>query len=259
MASSSDEERPLLSRSESSSGSAKTLFGDDEESSTTATEINRSIEDDVLPETSIIGRTLGWRSAYILVISRVIGSGIFATPGAIVKSVRSVGLSLSLWIVGAIIAACGLAVSLEYGCALPRSGGEKVYLEYTYRKPRFLASTLVAVQAVLLGFTASNCIVFSQYTLFAFDIEASDLVRKSLAVSLLTAITIIHGCFLKLGIRIQNILGWIKVGLVIFMIFAGLFVVIFQPHDSHEGRSHFPKATELWKDSDWSWGVTSRY
>jgi len=79
-----------------------------------------------------------------LVISRVIGSGIFATPGVLVKDVGSVGLSMALWTLGAIIAACGLAISLEYGCMLPRSGGEKVYLEFTYRKPRFLASTLVA-------------------------------------------------------------------------------------------------------------------
>lgn len=72
------------------------------------------------------GKPLSWSSAYILVVSRVIGSGIFATPGSIVKSAGSVGLSLLLWLVGTILAACGLAVSLEYGCMLPRSGGEKV-------------------------------------------------------------------------------------------------------------------------------------
>ncbi|KAF1930316.1 putative methionine permease [Didymella exigua CBS 183.55] len=176
----------------------------------------RSIEDDVLPETSTLGRTISWSSAYILVISRVIGSGIFVTPGIIVKAVGSVGLSLSLWVLGAVIAACGLAVALEYGCMLPRSGGEKVYLEFTYRKPRYLASTLMAV----------NCIVFAQYTLYAFDIEATDFLRKSLAVGLLTAITIVHGCFRKTGIAMQNILGWVKISLVVFMVFSGLWGTI---------------------------------
>lgn len=258
MAIESPEERPLLARTPSTL-SSKTAYGSDEESNGTiaAGEVSRAIEDDVIPETSILGRNISWSSAYILVISRVIGSGIFATPGAILRGVGSVGLSLSLWIAGAIIAACGLAVTLEYGCMLPRSGGEKVYLEFTYRKPRFLASTLVAVQAVLLGFTASNCIVFAQYTLFALDIEGTDFIRKSLAVGLLTAITIIHGCFLKTGIRIQNFLGWIKVALVIFMIFAGLFVVIFKPHSEGAPRSHFPPKEDLFKDSDWSWGVIS--
>ncbi|KAF1950114.1 hypothetical protein CC80DRAFT_427544 [Byssothecium circinans] len=262
MSNDTEDARPLLAHSPSPtlSSLSKTLLETDDEASygTIPPTLSRSIEADVLPETSILGRTISWPSAYILVISRVIGSGIFATPGVIVKSVGSVGLSLTLWVVGAIIAACGLAVSLEYGSMLPRSGGEKVYLEFTYRRPRFLASTLVAVQAVLLGFTASNCIVFAQYTLFAFGVEASDGWRTGLAVGLLTAITIVHGCFRRTGIRVQNFLGWIKVGLVVFMAFAGLFVVVFKPRDAAGNtKSHFPKSGDLWKDTEWSWGVIS--
>ena len=217
----------------------------------------RSIENDVLPEGATYGRNLSWSSAYILVISRVIGSGIFATPGTIVKSVGSVGITLLLWVVGAAIAACGLAVGLEYGCMLPRSGGSKVYLEFTYRHSRFLASTLIAVHAVLLGFTASNCIVFGQYTLFALNIEPSESIQKLVAVGLLTAITIIHGGFLKTGIWVQNILGWVKVGLMIFMGLTGLYVVVFRPQSRYgltPGANVFAWS-ELWKDSIWSWGT----
>lgn len=86
-------------------------------------DIRRSVEDDVLPETAVVGRNLGWSSAFVIIISRIIGSGIFATPGAITSSVGSVGLSLLLWVAGALISWCGLAVNLEYGCMLPRSGG----------------------------------------------------------------------------------------------------------------------------------------
>ena len=41
----------------------------------------------------------------------------------------------------------------------PRSGGEKVYLEAVYKKPKYLATVLFAANAILLGFTASSCIV----------------------------------------------------------------------------------------------------
>jgi Amino acid permease len=85
---------------------------------------SRYVENDVIPETATVGRHLGWGSAYVLIISRVIGSGIFATPGLIFQSVGSIGLSLLLWIVGAIAAWLGLTVALEYGCMLPRSGGQ---------------------------------------------------------------------------------------------------------------------------------------
>ncbi|KAI2634786.1 amino acid transporter [Hypomontagnella submonticulosa] len=216
-----------------------------------------NLEDDVLPEESVLGRNIDWKSAYILAISRVIGSGIFAVPGVILTSVGSVGLSLLLWVVGAIVVACGLAVSLEYGMMLPRSGGDKVYLEFTYPWPRFFASTMVAVQAVLLGFTASNCIIFSQYVHYVFDLEAEDFSKKSLAVLLITVITIIHGVWYKAGIRIQNFLGWIKVGLVVFMVFAALYVVIFRPEqeDAENKRLKLNSWEGLWEGSDWSFGT----
>ncbi|KAK6604552.1 methionine permease [Botrytis cinerea] len=203
---------------------------------------SRQIEDDTIPETSTLGRNLSWSSAYILVISRVIGSGIFATPGPILKTTGSIGLALLLWVAGSILAWLGLQISLEYGCMLPRSGGEKVYLEFTYPKPRFLASTLVAVQAVLLGFTASNCIVFGEYVLFALGIEGTELGQKAIALGLLTWITIIHG-------------------LILFMALTGIFVVIFGvklpgtgapiPTLSREGFSW----DRLWTGSNWHWGT----
>ncbi|RYP71916.1 hypothetical protein DL771_004519 [Monosporascus sp. 5C6A] len=217
------------------------------------------VEDDVLPEQSVLGRNIGWGSAYIIAISRVVGSGIFAVPGGILYSVGSVGLTLLLWVLGAVVVACGLAVSLEYGCMLPRSGGDKVYLEFTYPRPRFLASTMVAVQAVLLGFTASNCIIFSQYVHYAFDVETSDASKKFLALALLTVITIIHGVWYKAGIRIQNFLGWLKVALVVFMLFAALYVVIFMP--TQTAGSTLPRTQSswdtLWEGSDWSFGTLS--
>lgn len=238
-------------------GSKSPLSSTDTESGTIEP-LPRTIEAAVLPETSNLGRHLSWQSAYILVISRVIGSGIFATPGAVARSAGSAGLALTIWAAGAALAACGLAVSLELGSMLPRSGGDKVYLEFMYRRPRFLASTLVAVNAVLLGFTASNCVVFAEYVAFALGIEEpSDVLRKSLAVGLLTAITVVHGCAPRAGVVVQNVLGWIKVALVVFMVFVGLFVVVFQRGRTEIGQGGGGLLTweGLWKDSDWSLGV----
>ncbi|OCT53631.1 Low-affinity methionine permease [Cladophialophora carrionii] len=222
---------------------------------------DRNVENDVLPEESAAGRNIGWGSAYVLVISRVIGSGIFAMPGTIVQNVGSPGLALVLWVVGALVAWAGLAIDMEYGCMLPRSGGVKVYLEYTFRKPRFLTSTLVAVQAVLLGFTASNCIVFSKYTLFAAGVTPGDINTKLLAIGLLTWITVVHSCFYRTGIWIQNLLGWLKVGLIAFMILTGLFVVLLRPIASSSAASSGPANTSsrdsLWTGSDWAWNTMS--
>jgi Amino acid permease len=125
------DQEPLLQRSHSPSFSiasyssiSKSPNDDEEVPFSNNNLLDRSVENDVLPETAVLGRNLGWSSAYILIMSRVIGSGIFATPGAIVQSVGSVGITLLLWIAGALISWLGLAISLEYGCMLPRSGGK---------------------------------------------------------------------------------------------------------------------------------------
>lgn len=219
-----------------------------------------NLEDDVLPEASAIGRTLTWRSAYILTVSRVLGSGIFATPGIILAAVGSPGLALLLWLLGALVAYCGLAVSLEYGCMLPRSGGDKVYLEFTYRRPKYFVSMVVATQAILLGFTASNCIVFARYLLFGLgygDAEA-EAAYKYLAVALLTAITVVHSCFMKAGIAIQDFLGWIKIALIAFMILSGPIVILARtlgwiPDAPTEHSNWLPSSTTVSGEVDWSW------
>lgn len=81
----------------------------------------------------------------------MIGTGIFATPSGILALSGSVGLSLMIWVVGMIIAAAGMAVYLEFGTGIPRNGGEKNYLEFVYRKPRFLATGFYTGYVVLLG------------------------------------------------------------------------------------------------------------
>lgn len=219
----------------------------------------RKLEDDELPETATSGRKIGWTSAYILVLSRVIGSGVFAMPGTIVQNVGSPGLALLLWVIGAGVAWCGLSIDLEYGCMLPRSGGMKVYLEYTYPRPRYLASTMVAVHVVLLGFTASNCIVFAKYVLFAADAQTTDFNVKLLAIGLMTAVTVIHGIAYRTGVFVQNLLGWLKIGLIIFMIVTGLFVVLLRadmrPIKPAALGGHAKAFSELWEGSNWSYSA----
>lgn len=106
-----------------------------------------------------MGRYLGVTSCTLLIVGRIIGTGIFSTPSSILSGVGSVGASLMLWVLGFLLSFCGLFIWLEFGTMFPRSGGEKVYLEAVYRKPKYLATVVFAANAILLGFTASGCIV----------------------------------------------------------------------------------------------------
>ncbi|EWC43942.1 hypothetical protein DRE_01294 [Drechslerella stenobrocha 248] len=202
-----------------------------------------------VPETATFGRNLGWLHVYSLVVSRIIGSGIFATPGSIYRSVGSIGLSLVLWVVGAVVAACALAVSLEFGCMLPRSGGDKVYLEFAYPKPKYLASTLFAFYAVFLYSVASNCIVFGEYLTYALGLPPTKLANRGFALVLLTSTVLIHGCFLRTGIAIQTGLGYIKLLLMGFITLTAV-VVIARGEGTADTASPF-------HGSIWGWGSMS--
>lgn len=66
------------------------------------------------------------------------------------------GAAMMLWVLGLLLSISGLCVWLEFACMIPRSGGEKVYLEAAYRRPKMLITMVFAVQAILLGFTGEK-------------------------------------------------------------------------------------------------------
>ena len=106
-----------------------------------------------------LGRHLGVTSCTLLIVGCIIGTGIFSTPSSILSGVGSIGASLMLWVLGFVLSFCGLFIWLEFGTMYPRSGGEKVYLEAVYPRPKYLSTVVFAADAILLGFEANGCIV----------------------------------------------------------------------------------------------------
>lgn len=86
----------------------------------------------VTPESPGLLRRLGLPSATALVVSNMIGTGIFTTTGFLAGDLGSPALILLSWIVGA---GCALLAALcyaELGLNFPISGGEYVYLSRAY-------------------------------------------------------------------------------------------------------------------------------
>ncbi|CCH42870.1 High-affinity methionine permease [Wickerhamomyces ciferrii] len=167
-------------------------------------------------------KDIGYISAIGLVCNRMIGTGIFATPATIYALCgNSVGLSLIMWVVGAIIAASGLYVYMEFGSAIPRNGGEKNYLEYVYSKPRFLVTSMYAAYAFLLGWAAGNSIIFGQYILTAAGKESTRWSERGIGVAAITFAFIVHSLHIKTGAYIQNVLGLFKIGVILFITVTG--------------------------------------
>ena len=80
-----------------------------------------------MPETQL-ERRLGLVSATAIIVSNMIGTGIFATSGFLAGDLGSATLVVAIWFVGAAIALAGALCYSELGVNFPRSGGEYVYL-----------------------------------------------------------------------------------------------------------------------------------
>ncbi|KAG2119986.1 amino acid transporter [Suillus cothurnatus] len=177
-----------------------------------------------------MGRHLGITSCTLLIVGKIIGTGIFSTPSSILSSVGSVGASFSLWVLGFLLSFCGLFIWLELGTMFPRSGGEKVYLEAVYRKPKYLATIVFAANAILLGFTASGCIVFASNILVAADQAVGRWNERGIALGVMLFVTLLHGFTPKTGVLIMNLLSIFKIVILVFVVITGWIVLSGKTH-----------------------------
>lgn len=184
---------------------------------------------DVEYHTSDDRRQVGLTSAIFLIFNRMVGTGIFATPSAILSLSGSVGLALFIWVAGMLIATAGLMTYMEFGTGLPRNGGEKNYLEYVYRRPKFLATGVYAGYVVLLGWAGSNSVVFGEYILSAANVEVNRWNQRGVGLACITSAFLIHGLALNWGLRLQNFLGTIKLLILLLIVFSGFVSNISSP------------------------------
>ncbi|PFH51062.1 hypothetical protein AMATHDRAFT_143364 [Amanita thiersii Skay4041] len=166
-------------------------------------------------------RQIGLVSAVFIIFNRIIGTGVFATPSFILSLSGSVGLTLIMWVIGAMIAGAGMQVYIVWGSAIPRNGGEKNYLEYLFRKPKDLITSIYASNALLLAWAAGNSLVFGEYVLKAANKEPSRWTLRLVGFACITFALLLHGTALKWGLRLQNLLGMVKLFVLIFLIVTG--------------------------------------
>lgn len=75
-----------------------------------------------------VGNRMGKWGATSYIIGNMVGSGIFITPTTILNNTSSVGLSLVIWALSAVISALGAYSYLELGTRIRRSGSDFAYL-----------------------------------------------------------------------------------------------------------------------------------
>jgi len=108
-------------------------------------------------------RRLGFYSATALVVSNMIGTGIFATTGFMAGDLGSAALILAAWTFGGAFAIAGALVYSELGINFPRSGGEYVYLTAAYGPSWGFMTGWVSFFAGFSAPIAAAALAFSDY------------------------------------------------------------------------------------------------
>ena len=67
-----------------------------------------------------------------VLISSVVGSGIFTTSGFLARDLGHPTVILGLWVVGAVLALAGAMSYSQLGAVRPQAGGDYIYLRAAY-------------------------------------------------------------------------------------------------------------------------------
>ena len=86
-------------------------------------------------------RQLGLFDSTMMVIGIVIGSGIFMTTGLMADALPSASLILVAWILGGLQMLAGALTYAELGAAMPKAGGQYIYLREAFGNHPNLAGT----------------------------------------------------------------------------------------------------------------------
>ena len=173
----------------------------------------------------------------MIVVTLVIGMGIFRTPLNVAKASPDSFLFFAAWIVGGLVALCGALTYAEIGSRLPVTGGYYKVFSYAYHP-----SIAFAINCVILVSNAASlagvALVGGEYITGIFiplskDVEWMKVVANAgyiqtihIAIAIF-AILIFYGVNLlglKMSAKTQNILAIIKIILILLLI-APLFFV----------------------------------
>ncbi|HEX2394489.1 MAG TPA: amino acid permease [Bacteroidales bacterium] len=165
---------------------------------------------------------IGFYPASNIVIANMIGAGIFTTSGLLMSGLDNPLLLIILWFTGGIIALCGALAYAELGAAMPRAGGEYIFLANLYHPVVGFSSGWVSFVAGFSAPIAASAIGFSEYIFRIF--HGSPFAGKVLAVSIILLFTLIHLRGMRFGSKVQNLLTLLKIGLIILLITTGILL-----------------------------------
>ena len=165
-------------------------------------------------------RVIGIGPASAIVISNMVGTGIFTTTGFMLAGGAAPGDVLVAWLLGGVLAFCGALCYGELGANLPASGGEYHYLSRLLHPALGYVSGWVSLVA---GFAAPIAAAAMAMHFYAAAVFPGWPVR-TMAVATIVLLSGLHAADVRVGSRAQWWFTVVKVALIAALI-AGVLLV----------------------------------
>ncbi|OHB66145.1 MAG: hypothetical protein A2Y76_03185 [Planctomycetes bacterium RBG_13_60_9] len=172
-------------------------------------------------------RRFGLSTSTYVVIASMVGTGILVSPGYMMASLRNYPIIFGLWALGGLLALCGALCVAELAAALPRAGGEYVYLREAYGPmPAFLSGWT----SFFLGFSAPLAVasyIAALYLLTPFGLaqkKDTGCLIQTIAAIIIVVTTLPNLFGHRHSVWTQNLTTILKLGLFVgFVVMALLF------------------------------------
>ncbi len=158
----------------------------------------------------------------MIVVSGVIGGGIFFTPSAVARLLPVPSWILAVWIVGALIAFAGALTFAELAARYPQAGGHYVYIREGFGGLWAFLYGWMLLLIIATGALASLALAFAGYLSAFFPL--SPLAQKLIGVLIIVALSAINVLGVKPGAKTTTVLTIIKVAAFFLLIAIGLLV-----------------------------------
>src|SRR6266852_3898759 len=161
-------------------------------------------------------RTLRQRDLFLLFIGSVIGSGVFLTPGLILRQLDgSVGYSFLVWIIGGVLSLLGALTYAELAAANPQAGGLYVFIRDGFgRMSAFLYGWCLFL-VIASGSVAALARAFTRY--LAEIIPLTPLESTLVSVAMIAVVTAVNVWGTRKSSDLQNWTTLVKVGLIVVL------------------------------------------
>ncbi|WP_312299027.1 amino acid permease [Chryseobacterium sp.] len=160
---------------------------------------------------------IGWKTAAAIVVSNMIGTGIFTTLGFQLSDITNTYSIFLLWAIGGVLALFGAFCYAELGSFFKGNGGDFIYLKETYHP---LFGYLISWISLIIGFSspvALAALAMSKY-LSVFDYSFGN----GFAIAAIFVVAIMLSFSVKASGRFHNFFTFIKVAFIVILIVLGV-------------------------------------